>query len=132
MGNPDSVLAGAVVLIVDDNVDAAQSAARVLESMGCRAFVVDSSREALQRIDEGATADLVFSDVVMPDIDGVAFARLLRQKVPHLPVVLTTGNDLAARSLADAGVMALIKPYSPERLKQVLIEQLESARHVDG
>ena len=64
---------GAHVLVVDDDADGAEAAGRLLETFGCTVSLVASAGEALDRIEEGADIDLVFSDVVMPDIAGVMF-----------------------------------------------------------
>jgi DNA-binding NtrC family response regulator len=67
---------------------------------------------------------LVFSDVVMPKVDGVLLARQIGKRKPRLPVVLTTGRVDLVEWIVNRGGVALIKPYSIERLKAVFTEQL--------
>ena len=73
---------GARILVVDDDSDGAEAAGKLLETFGCNVSLVVSAGEALERIEEGADIDLVFSDVVMPDIDGLEFAERLNALLP--------------------------------------------------
>ena len=123
-----AITQGARVLVVDDDADGAEAAAKVLESFGCTVSLVVAAGEALERIEEGADVDLVFSDVVMPDIDGLEFAERLRELRPGLPVIFCTGYTSAVEALTDCGAMALMKPYSPEVLERVVSERLQLAR----
>jgi CheY-like chemotaxis protein len=119
---------GARVLVVDDDTDGAEAAGRLLETFGCDVALVGSAGEALERIEEGAKVDLVFSDVVMPDIDGLEFAERLQQLRPGLPVIFCTGYTSAVEALTDCGAMALMKPYSADVLERVISERLQLAR----
>ena len=125
---PHAITHGARVLVVDDDADGAEAAAKVLESFGCTVSLVVGAGEALERIEEGADVDLVFSDVVMPDIDGLEFAERLRELRPGLPVIFCTGYTSAVEALTDCGAMALMKPYSPEVLERVVSERLQLSR----
>ncbi len=123
-----SVTKGAKVLVVDDDSDGAEAAGKLLETFGCQVSLVGSAGEALERIEEGADIDLVFSDVVMPDIDGLEFAERLNELRPGLPVIFCTGYTSAVEALTDCGAMALMKPYSADVLERVVSERLQVAR----
>ena len=123
-----SITKGARILVVDDDSDGAAAAGKLLETFGCDVSLVVAAGEALERIEEGADVDLVFSDVVMPDIDGLEFAERLRELRPGLPVIFCTGYSSAVEALTDCGAMALMKPYSPEVLERVVSERLQLAR----
>lgn len=125
---PNPITKGARVLVVDDDSDGAEAAGRLLETFGCDVSLVASAGEALERIEEGANVDLVFSDVVMPDIDGLEFAERLRELRPGLPVIFCTGYTSAVEALTDCGAMALMKPYSADVLERVIAERLQLAR----
>ena len=58
---------GFVVLVVDDDTDNLELAARIVESFGCSVLKASSCADALAVLDSGAHVDLVFSDVVMFD-----------------------------------------------------------------
>lgn len=121
-------LSGFVVLVVDDDADNREAVARVISDFGCSVLTASCSDDAFQIINSGARVDLVFSDVVMPDGDGLTLARLVRALSPDLPVVLTTGFTTVVEDVAQSGGVALIKPYSIERLEAVLREQLHTER----
>jgi len=78
----------------------------------------------LRIIDAGAQVDLLLADIVMPRMDGVTLTHLVKQRLPELPVVLTTGLPTAVNSAEGAGAVALIKPYSPDHLKAIFVEQV--------
>jgi len=132
MPNPakrsNPITQGARILVVDDDSDGAEAAGKLLETFGCNVALVVSAGEALERIEEGADIDLVFSDVVMPDIDGLEFAERLNALRPGLPVIFCTGYTSAVEALTDCGAMALMKPYSADVLERVVAERLQIAR----
>jgi len=119
---------GARILVVDDDSDGAEAAGKLLETFGCNVALVVSAGEALERIEEGADIDLVCSDVVMPDIDGLEFAERLNALRPGLPVIFCTGYTSAVEALTDCGAMALMKPYSADVLERVVAERLQISR----
>ena len=123
---------GARIRVVDDDSDGAEAAGKLLETFGCDVSLVVSAGEALERIEEGADVDLVFSDVVMPDIDGLEFAERLNQLRPGLPVIFCTGYTSAVEALTDCGAMALMKPYSADVLERIVAERLHLARETAG
>lgn len=122
---PDApMLRGFVVLVVDDDADNLALSTAIIESFGCGALAAKSSDEALAILDSGAHVDLVFSDVVMPGMSGIALARLVRERRPAMPIVLATGYTDAVDQVTESGAIALIKPYSIPRLEAVFAEQL--------
>jgi CheY-like chemotaxis protein len=78
--------------------------------------------------------DAVLLDLRMPDMDGVEFLRALRTQPIHgrTPVVLTTAEPDDSELLAQAktlGVAAIVKkPWSPQALRSVVQQVLESAQ----
>jgi DNA-binding NtrC family response regulator len=62
----------------------------------------------------------VFSDVVMPGMNGIELGKAIRDRFPGLPVVLTSGySNILAQDGTD-GFELLHKPYSVEQLSRVL------------
>src|SRR6202030_871588 len=80
------------ILVVEDNEDVGKFSTEPLQDLGYATRRADNAKQALALIaaDHGAF-DLVFSDVIMPGMNGVEMARIIRQQYPHLPVVLTSG-----------------------------------------
>jgi len=122
---PEQPLRGRVILIVDDDADTVTSLERVItEVFGCRVLTASTGDEALRVLDSGLHVDLVFADVVMPEMDGVTLAHLIGRRLPTLPVVLVTGRSDVVDSVTERGGIALLKPYSIERLQALFAEHL--------
>jgi signal transduction histidine kinase len=112
------------VLVIDDNVDVAQTLGWLLQDMGHRHQVVLDAREAL------ATArvfqpDVVLLDVGMPTMSGYDVCRAFRQDAAlgHLPIIAQTGWGQAADKAASAGAgfnHHLVKPVGAGELADAL------------
>jgi signal transduction histidine kinase len=82
---PCATCAGVRVLLVDDNVDAATSAAALLEQLGHEVCVLHSAAEALARFRQYAPAVAIL-DIGLPDMDGYALAAALRRAQGPAPL----------------------------------------------
>ena len=117
--------AGQSILVVEDNVGVGQFATQILEDLGYRTTWAGNAEDALDRLGrDGNGFDLVFSDVVMPGMGGVALARELKQRLPDLPVILTSGYSHVLARESDHGFELLHKPYSAEQLGRILHQVL--------
>ena len=67
------------MLVVDDNAINQKVALRILQQMGYQPAVAGNGREALERLDR-QPFDFIFMDVMMPEMDGLEAARLLRKR----------------------------------------------------
>lgn len=110
-------------LVVDDEVEAAHAIATFVESLGFRVSVSYDGEEA-EEIFAADPADVLITDLRMPKCDGHTLIRRLRETVPSLPVIVTTGHfaagpdaDDARRSNPDAIIR---KPVSLEKLRTAL------------
>ena len=80
-----------------------------------------NARAALAILAENEFAvDLVFSDVIMPGMNGVELAGVIRERYPGLPVVLTSGYSHVLAENAHRGFDLIQKPYSVEALSRIL------------
>jgi PAS domain S-box-containing protein len=112
---------GHSVLVVDDNEEVGRFSAELLEDLGYIVTRVSNAKEALAILAENEFAvDLVFSDVIMPGMNGVELATVLRERYPGLPVVLTSGYSDVLAENAHSGFELIQKPYSVELLSRVL------------
>jgi PAS domain S-box-containing protein len=115
-----------VVLVVDDSVEVAEVTSSLFEHLGYDTVYRESADEALKLLAEGASVDLVFSDIVMPGtIDGVGLANEVRVRYPGLPVMLTTGYSDAAAA-APSGLRILRKPFDTDALRGFIQDTMES------
>jgi PAS domain S-box-containing protein len=110
---------GTTVLLVEDNPDVATASTGLLEELGYSVRWASDVDAALREIAADGI-DLVLSDIVMPGkMDGLALARLLKQRHPGLPILLATGYSEAARNAA-AEFPILRKPYQIHELNEAL------------
>lgn len=121
------------VLVVEDNDDVGQFSTELLEDLGYVVRRVANANAALAILGENEFAvDLVFSDVIMPGMNGVELAGTIRERYPGLPVVLTSGYSTVLAENAHRGFELIQKPYSVESLSRILrkaiTEKLSVAR----
>ena len=109
------------VLVVEDNDDVGRFSTELLEDLGYTVRRVANANAALAMLaaDE-FSADLVFSDVIMPGMNGVELAGIIRDRYPGLPVVLTSGYSNVLAENAHRGFELIQKPYSVEVLSRIL------------
>jgi PAS domain S-box-containing protein len=117
------------VLVVEDNDDVGQFSTELLVDLGYTVRRVSSADAALAILAEDEfSADLVFSDVIMPGMNGVELAGVIRERYPGLPVVLTSGYSNVLAENAHRGFELIQKPYSVELLSRILRKAISQAR----
>jgi two-component system CheB/CheR fusion protein len=114
------------VLVVDDNVDVAESLGLLLRLGGHEVRVVHDGLAALEQV-QADPPELVFLDIGMPGMDGNEVARRLRQQpgLDGLVLIALTGWGTSEdrRQTAEAGFdHHLVKPVEPEELEQLLAD----------
>jgi two-component system nitrogen regulation response regulator NtrX len=106
------------LLIVDDDPNTLASLARAFRMAGHEATVADHAARALE-LARTEVFDLIFSDVVMPDKDGIALLEEMRAAGVTTPVVMISGQatlDMAVRATKLGALDFLEKPLSTEKL----------------
>ena len=111
------------ILVVDDRPEVLFVAKSLLEELGYQVLSANSGNDAIRLVDELDTADrpaLLFSDVIMPGgINGFMLARKLRQQVPKIKVLLTTGyagDALGVGSDSASEFEVIKKPYKLDEM----------------
>ena len=110
------------LLIVDDEAALLELAKTLLEGMGYRVFTAANGKQAIEKLRQETSIDLLFSDVVMPGgINGYELVEQATAEFPKLKVLLTSGytGKVAGNSQAgktDLNVSLLNKPYSQSDL----------------
>jgi len=123
---------GHCILVVEDNEDVGQFSTELLRDLGYAIKWVASAKEALAALAEDELAfDLVFSDVIMPGMNGVELAVVVRERYPGLPVVLTSGYSSVLADNAHRGFELIQKPYSVEALSRTLRKAISERRAVE-
>jgi CheY-like chemotaxis protein len=109
------------VLVVEDNAEVGEFSSQLLRDLGYQTVLASNAEEALQLVDkEPEGSDVIFSDVVMPGLDGVALGQHIRRSFPRIPFVLTSGFSHVLNGDGNHGFNLLQKPYSVEELSEVL------------
>jgi two-component system, NtrC family, response regulator HydG len=100
------------VLIVDDNPSMASALFDILVLEGFETHMVSSGSQALQVLRE-RPVDVLLTDVIMPEMDGVELYRRTRQAYPQLITVLMTAyaaDELIQQGMAEGIKTVLTKP----------------------
>jgi CheY-like chemotaxis protein len=108
------------ILLVDDDELIQESVSAQLEAMDHQVSLAASGEEAVTLVDQGLRPDLIILDMNMPGWGGTHTLPRLRQALPEVPVLLSTGRaDQRAIDLAHAhpGVTLLAKPFSFSELQ---------------
>jgi two-component system, NtrC family, response regulator AtoC len=116
------------VLVVDDAEGIRTYLANLLEVFGYHVDTAEDGRRALALFESGAAPDVVLMDVMMPGIDGIETLRRLRERDPHVPVVMLSVVGKAStivEALRLGAVDYLNKPFEEEELEATLRKVLE-------
>jgi two-component system response regulator HydG len=107
------------ILIVDDDRNHAEGTREVLETVGYSCNVATSGQEGLDQL-RLRQYDLVLTDLVMADVDGMQILRYAQQINPFVAVVVFTGHatiETAVEALKRGAVDYLVKPLNIEALR---------------
>jgi PAS domain S-box-containing protein len=108
-----------VVLAVDDDPLVLMGTAAMLEDIGHTVVEAASGEEAMKKLRQEATIDVVVTDQAMPNMTGVQLAEAIKTEWPNLPVLLATGYaELPGRAGSD--LPRLAKPFTQEQLSEAL------------
>jgi CheY-like chemotaxis protein len=92
----------------------------LLCELGFEVDVASSGDEALEKLGAGCRYDVIFSDVVMPGMSGIDFAKMVRKQSPEMPIVLTSGYSHVLVEKGRHGFPLLQKPYSASDVARAL------------
>jgi two-component system, OmpR family, response regulator len=108
------------ILVVDDERDLADLAEALLCAYGLDVRVAYSAVEALEVLEHDSGIDAVFTDIMMPGMNGLQLAEAIRRFYPSIRILLTTGFTMPDL-IADQGLPypCITKPY---RIETVLAQ----------
>ncbi|MGR3803215.1 transporter substrate-binding domain-containing protein [Marinibacterium profundimaris] len=121
------------ILLVEDQHDLREPMAELVRGLGYRVETAETADAAIERLDSGASFDLVLSDIVMPGThSGLGLAEHLRSRHPDVAAVLMTGfADVGADEVAHLDLKVLRKPCPLPDLARALRDALARARAAD-
>ncbi|MCX7000860.1 MAG: response regulator [Candidatus Sumerlaeota bacterium] len=117
-----------ILLAEDDPTVLLVNQAR-LEYLGYRVLTATDGKKALEIFDQSkGTIDLVISDIVMPEIEGITLFRELQKRSPNVKMVLVTGYPMEGnQEIMNLGVKIIQKPFGKEKLSQVVRQAIDGS-----
>ena len=116
-------LAGARVLVVEDDQDSRELMCALLEMAGATVLSVESVAQAMDGVYHSFDPDVVLTDYSMPEADGFDLIREFRKapssRAVPVPILILSGHtedDWRARALAAGAADVLTKPFDPALL----------------
>lgn len=115
------------ILILDDNPDMLQSLELILRHEGFETATALSGRDALA-LQGKAPADVLITDILMPDVDGMEVIDEFRNRWPHVRIIAISGGgervrgDYLSVATQIGADVTLKKPVDPEKLLQLLAD----------
>src|SRR5690554_776069 len=104
------------ILIVDDDIEMQVLMKEFLLPLGHTVVTYSSAREALDQLASGLSADLIITDINMPNLDGMGFMHHLQGLGIDVPVVVMTAYgsiESAVKSMKAGAQDYLAKPFTP-------------------
>ena len=119
------------VLVVDDEAAVRGIVAQLLERDGYQATMAGGATHALRQLKESPDYDLVMSDVMMPEVDGLSLLDQIGIDYPGMPVVMFTAvHDIhvATNAFRRGAIDYLLKPFERAQLLSVVTRAVEHGR----
>ena len=118
-----------VILTVDDSRAVRNIIGKQLKALGYEVLEAQDGNQALDQL-QSAHVDAVLLDVNMPELDGPAMLKKLRERGDQTPVIMLTSEsertivmDAMALGISDY----ILKPFKPEELREKVLSVLQAA-----
>ncbi len=121
--------ASEAILVVDDEERARHITAESLRELGYSVLEADGAASALRILEGQPATALLFTDIVMPEVNGRKLADEAVRRLPGLKVLYTTGytrNAVVHSGAVDPDVQLISKPFSHEQLARKVRELLDA------
>lgn len=119
------------ILIVDDEEPIREIVHSMLGAAGYQCQQAGSGMEALATLTSGEEFELMLSDLMMADLDGIGLLERTKEKYPDMPVVMVTAvHDIsvALAAIRNGAYDYLLKPFEREQLLNTVSRALENRR----
>src|SRR5580692_6483333 len=119
------------ILVVDDEEAIREIVCAILSATGYVCRQAGSGTEALALLNSGEEFELMLSDLMMADLDGIGLLERTKEKYPDMPVVMVTAvHDIsvALAAIRNGAYDYLLKPFEREQLLNTVSRALENRR----
>ncbi len=119
------------ILVVDDEEPIREIVASMLSAAGYSCKQAASGLEALAVLTSGEEFELMLSDLMMADLDGIGLLEKTKERYPEMPVVMVTAvHDIqvALAAIRNGAYDYLLKPFEREQLLNIVSRALENRR----
>lgn len=117
------------ILVVEDHDGLREYSAGVLRELGYNVLEAADAETGLDLLEEQPDVDLLFTDVVLPGLNGRQLADEAKKLVPHLKILFTTGytrNAIVHDGRLDEGVTLVTKPFTYNAIASKVRSVLDS------
>ncbi len=118
------------ILLVDDEEALCNAASKILQKEGYRVSFVHTAQEGLAKF-ETETADLLITDLMLPDSDGIAVLKRAKELRPTVEVIVITGHGTVEKAVEAMRLGAydfIEKPIDPNSLRKTVSKAVERQR----
>ena len=125
---PEDATEGATVLVVEDESGVRLASCEAVRELGYAVLEASTAVEALRILDAHPEIDVLFTDIVMPDVSGSKLAAEALLRRPTLKVLFTSGyayDGATSEAMAAAGAELMAKPFAVEQLGAKLRQLLD-------
>jgi len=119
------------ILVVDDEESIREIVSSMLSAAGYQTCPAGSGAAALRLLDSGEQFDLLLTDLMMAQMDGLALLERVKERYPEMPVIMVTAvHDIsvALGSIRNGAYDYLLKPFEREQLLNTVRRALENRR----
>lgn len=119
------------ILVVDDEESIREIVTSMLSNSGFQCRQAASGLEALAILESGEQFELMLSDLMMAELDGIGLLERTKEKFPDMPVVMVTAVhdvSVALAALRNGAYDYLLKPFEREQLLAMVRRALENRR----
>jgi two-component system, cell cycle response regulator len=119
------------ILVVDDDPLALDTIAELLVESGYRVFTAQGGQKALDILETQTGIDLIVSDLMMPQMDGIALTKEIHSTGLDIPIIVITGFatiELAVETMKAGAADFITRPFNNDQIKITIKKVLETKR----
>lgn len=108
-----------LILVIDDEEDIRITLQGILEDEGYRTISFETGEQAIEFIKSNEEPEVVFLDIWLPEMDGIEVLKVLKNKIPHTPIIMISGHgniETAVQTIKLGAFDFIEKPLSLEKI----------------